>query len=87
MTFPPKLFTKASSLGWASRQGGNSLPSPEHASLPAQGFCWAETTLRKAAGEGGTPLFCFPDFFLKSETLRLAFLNRNRAKAFLMGQA
>lgn len=87
MTFPPKLFTEASSLGWASRQGGNSLPSPEHASLPAQGFCWAETTLRKAAGEGGTPLFCFPDFFLKSETLRLAFLNRNRAKAFLMGQA
>lgn len=60
MTFPPRLFTEASSLGWASRQGGNSLPSPEHASLPAQGFCWAETTLREAAGEGGDSAVLFP---------------------------
>lgn len=87
MTFPPRLFTEASSLGWASRQGGNSLPSPEQPHCLLRVSVGLKLPFAKQPEKGGTPLFCFPHFVLKSETLRLALLNRNQAKAFLMGQA
>lgn len=59
MTFPPRLFTEASSLGWASRQGGNSLPSPE------QPHCLLRVSVGlklpfEAAREGGDSAVLFP---------------------------